>query len=160
MLYWQRNSTSLFLIFFLFLKLQVTMLGLTSLSQGQGWIYDYIAQNMLNSSAVERSFVRLAGAVGRQSALHKENSGFATLHQSFFYSFITILPSESGVALDPRARLNIWLYRSKHVEYYYVSFYVITNNKRDYLCFYTSSFICFLFVKTWRHRIDYSLHIC
>ena len=27
---------------------------------------------------VRDSFVRLAGAVGRQSALHKENSGFAT----------------------------------------------------------------------------------
>jgi hypothetical protein len=30
------------------------------------------------SSAVRRLFVRLAGAVGRQSTLHKENSGFAT----------------------------------------------------------------------------------
>jgi hypothetical protein len=29
------------------------------------------------SSAVRCLFVRLAGAVGRQSALHKENSGFA-----------------------------------------------------------------------------------
>ena len=29
-----------------------------------------------DSSAVRRLFVRLAGAVGRQSALHKENSGF------------------------------------------------------------------------------------
>ena len=76
-----------------------------------------------DSSAVRRLFVRLAGAVERQSALHKENSGFPaptpgseyfhvswlsdfifypkplykSLHQSFFYSFITILPSESGV---------------------------------------------------------------
>jgi hypothetical protein len=73
-------------------------------------------------SAVRRLFVRLAGAVGRQSALHKENSGFVagtlvsahfhvlwlsdfifypkplykSLHQTFFYSFI---PSESGVTL-------------------------------------------------------------
>ena len=31
-----------------------------------------------DSSAVRWLFVRLAGAVGRQSALHKENSGFAT----------------------------------------------------------------------------------
>jgi hypothetical protein len=31
-----------------------------------------------DSSAVRQFFVRLAGAVGRQSALHKENSGFAT----------------------------------------------------------------------------------
>jgi hypothetical protein len=31
-----------------------------------------------DSSAVRRLFARLAGAVGRQSALHKENSGFAT----------------------------------------------------------------------------------
>ena len=46
------------------------------------------------------AFCLTAGAVGRQSALHKENSGFAMLHQSFFYSFITILPSESGVTLD------------------------------------------------------------
>ena len=30
-----------------------------------------------DSSAVRRLFVRLAGAVGRQSALHKEHSGFA-----------------------------------------------------------------------------------
>ena len=30
-----------------------------------------------DSSAVRRLFVRLAGAVGRQSALHKENSGIA-----------------------------------------------------------------------------------
>ena len=30
-----------------------------------------------DSSAIRRLFVRLAGAVGRQSALHKENSGFA-----------------------------------------------------------------------------------
>ena len=81
-----------------------------------------------DSSAVRRLFVRHAGAVGRQSALHKEhkeNSGFAgatmrrhistfrgyrilfsirnsyinRFHQSFFYSFITILPSESGVTL-------------------------------------------------------------
>ena len=78
-----------------------------------------------DSSAVRRLFVRLTGAVGRQSALHKDNSGFAaptlgwhistfrgyrififylkplykSLHQSFFYSFITILPSESDVTL-------------------------------------------------------------
>ena len=31
-----------------------------------------------DSSAVRQLFVRLTGAVGRQSALHKENSGFAT----------------------------------------------------------------------------------
>jgi hypothetical protein len=31
-----------------------------------------------DSSAVRQLFVQLAGAVGRQSALHKENSGFAT----------------------------------------------------------------------------------
>jgi hypothetical protein len=30
-----------------------------------------------DSSAVRRLFVRLAGAVGRQSALHKENCRFA-----------------------------------------------------------------------------------
>ena len=30
-----------------------------------------------DSSDARRLFVRLAGAVGRQSALHKENSGFA-----------------------------------------------------------------------------------
>ena len=78
-----------------------------------------------DSSAVRQLFVRLAGAVGSQCALHKEYSGFAaatlrrhistfrgyqififypkplykSLHQSFFYSFITILPSESGVTL-------------------------------------------------------------
>jgi hypothetical protein len=73
-----------------------------------------------DSSAVRRLFFRLDGAVGRQRNLHTENSGFAhallhfhvswlsdfifypkslytSLHQSFFYSFITILPLESGV---------------------------------------------------------------
>jgi hypothetical protein len=30
-----------------------------------------------DSSAIRRLFVRLAGAVGHQSALHKENSGYA-----------------------------------------------------------------------------------
>jgi hypothetical protein len=32
-----------------------------------------------DSSAVQRLFVRLTGAVGRQSALHKKNSGFSAL---------------------------------------------------------------------------------
>ena len=76
-----------------------------------------------DSSAVRRLFVWLAGAVGRQSALHKENSGFSSptpclhismfggyqififypkplyksLHQSFFYSFIIILLSLSNI---------------------------------------------------------------
>ena len=86
-----------------------------------------------DSSAVRRLFVRLAGAVGHQSALHKENSGFAaptlgwlprfvaigfifypkplykSLHQSFFYSFITILPTESGV-------YNSWLLHNCHLD--------------------------------------------
>jgi hypothetical protein len=35
-------------------------------------------QLVRDSSAVQRLFVQLAGAVERQSALHKENSGFAT----------------------------------------------------------------------------------
>ena len=30
-----------------------------------------------DSSVIRRLFVRLAGAMGRQSALHKDNSGFA-----------------------------------------------------------------------------------
>ena len=33
-------------------------------------------QLVRDSSAVQRLFVQLAGVVGRQSALHKENSGF------------------------------------------------------------------------------------
>ena len=71
-----------------------------------------------DSSAVRRLFVRLAEAVGRQSTLHKENSGitaatlrrhismfrgyqilffypkllYKSLHQSFFYSFIRERP--------------------------------------------------------------------
>ena len=72
------------------------------------------------------TFYIIARAVERQSAIYTENSGFASptlgqhistfrgyrilfsirnpyiyksLHQSFFYSFITILPSESGVTL-------------------------------------------------------------
>ena len=40
--------------------------------------YDPAQNNVVrDSSAVRRLFVRLAGAVGHQSALHKENSGFA-----------------------------------------------------------------------------------
>jgi hypothetical protein len=38
----------------------------------------YIRVSVRDSSAVRRLFVRLARTVGRQSALHKENSGFAT----------------------------------------------------------------------------------
>ena len=80
-----------------------------------------------DSSAVRRLFLRLAGAVGRHSALHKESSGFAapTLgrhistfrgHQILFsirnpyinrftnhfsiHSQPSLKPSESGVALD------------------------------------------------------------
>ena len=77
-------------------------------------------------SAVRWLFFRLAGAVGRQRALlygkqricpcnfalayfHVSwlsdfifylKPSYKSLHQSFFYSFITILASESGVALD------------------------------------------------------------
>ena len=36
-----------------------------------------IVELVQDSSAVRRLFVRLAGAVGHQSALHNENSGFA-----------------------------------------------------------------------------------
>ena len=47
-----------------------------------------------DSSAVRRLFVRLAGAMGRQSAFHKENSGFAILtlgrHISTFRAGITL----------------------------------------------------------------------
>ena len=79
-----------------------------------------------DSSAVRRHWVFFVRAVGRQRALHTENSGlllqlcvdtfprfvairfyflsetfiYKSLHQSFFYSFITILPSEIGVTLD------------------------------------------------------------
>jgi hypothetical protein len=43
------------------------------------------------SSAVRRLFVQLAGAVGRQSALHKENSGFAApTRVSTFPRFVAI----------------------------------------------------------------------
>jgi len=71
---------------------------------------------------VRDGFYGVAVAVERQSSIHTENSGFASptldqhvswlsdfifyqkrlyksLHQSFFYSFITILPSESGATL-------------------------------------------------------------
>ena len=44
-----------------------------------------------DSSAIRRLFVRLAGAMGRQSALHKENSGFAAptqgRHISTFHGY-------------------------------------------------------------------------
>ena len=39
------------------------------------WATSHVVRD---SSAFRRLFVRLVGAVGRQSALHKENSGFAT----------------------------------------------------------------------------------
>ena len=73
-----------------------------------------------DSSVVRWLFVRLVGAMEHQSALHKEINSrpshfhvswlldfilypkplYNSLHQSFFYSFITILLSESGVTLD------------------------------------------------------------
>jgi len=40
--------------------------------------YVFNAYLVRDSSAVRRLFVRLSGTMGRQSALHKENSGFAT----------------------------------------------------------------------------------
>ena len=40
-----------------------------------GWVYAMVVRD---SSAFRRLFVRLAGVVGLQTALHKENSGFAT----------------------------------------------------------------------------------
>jgi hypothetical protein len=44
-----------------------------------------------SSSVVWRLFVRLAGAMGRQSALHKENNGFAApTHYSVLARFVTI----------------------------------------------------------------------
>ena len=46
---------------------------------------------VLDSSADRRLFVRLAGAVGRQRALHKKNSGFAastlSRHISTFHGY-------------------------------------------------------------------------
>ena len=49
-----------------------------------------------DSSAIQRLFVRLAGAMGRQSALHKENSGFATPTPRMDYAFclLTLKSSE------------------------------------------------------------------
>ena len=42
------------------------------------WVCLFVCTPLVqDSSAVQRLFVRLAGAVGRQSALHKENSGFS-----------------------------------------------------------------------------------
>ena len=87
--------------------------------EGQGYA-------VRDSSVLRRLFVRLAGAVGRQSALHIRKTAdlplqlgvgtfprfvaigfyfylkplYKSLHQSFCYSFITILPSESGATLD------------------------------------------------------------
>ena len=96
-------------------------------------------------------FFNFARAVGRQGALHKENSGFASnswsahfhvlwlsnfnfyqkplyksLHQSFFYSFITILPSESCVTLHFSTILpQILLFR--HLTYILKSTNVISR---------------------------------
>jgi hypothetical protein len=52
------------------------------------------------SSAVRWLFVRLAGTVGRQSALHKENSGFAAqLWVGTLYSSVTPL-SEGKMVMN------------------------------------------------------------
>jgi hypothetical protein len=57
-------------------------------------------------SAVRRLFVRLAGVVGRQSALHKENSGFvaATLrrHISMFCGYQILFSRKDSMAVLPR----------------------------------------------------------
>jgi hypothetical protein len=42
----------------------------------EGWHFTHVLV-VQDSSAVRRLFFRLAGAVGRQRALHTENSGFA-----------------------------------------------------------------------------------
>jgi hypothetical protein len=42
-----------------------------------------------DSSAVRRLFVRLTEAVGRQSAIHKENSGFAASTQGRHVSWLS-----------------------------------------------------------------------
>ena len=108
-------------------RLIVDQLQLFPFRQSQGYVsacfkhINTLLSLVRDSSAIRWLFVQLAGAVGRQSALYKENSGFAAstlgrhvswhfifypkslyklLHQSFFYSFITILPSESGVTLE------------------------------------------------------------
>ena len=50
---------------------------LTKSISGSLLLYNTHVGLVRDSSAVRRLFVKLAGAVGRQSALHKENSGFA-----------------------------------------------------------------------------------
>ena len=85
------------------------------------FFYYYIVRAVLVQDSSD-GFYGFVVAVGRQRAMHTENSGFASptlgqhvswlsdfifyqkplyksLHQSFFYSFITILPSESDVTL-------------------------------------------------------------
>jgi hypothetical protein len=68
------------------------------------WLGCYFITKIINarldidrdSSVVRRLFVRLAGAVGRQGALHKKNSGFAapTLgrHISMFRGYRILFP--------------------------------------------------------------------
>ena len=50
--------------------------NLLNLSEGNCDFSSHSHVTVRDSSAVRRLFVRLAGAVGRQSALHNENSGF------------------------------------------------------------------------------------
>jgi hypothetical protein len=51
------------------------------------WLYTLKAYRLLvrDSSAIRRLFVRLAGAMGRRSSLHKANSGFASASAHFLY---------------------------------------------------------------------------
>ena len=74
-------------------------------------VYSLNTQKYLvrDSSAVQRLFVRLAGSNSGSAHFHVSwlsdfifypKPLYKFLHQSFFYSFITILPSESGVTLE------------------------------------------------------------
>jgi hypothetical protein len=81
-----------------------------------------------DSSAVRRLFVRLAGAVGRQSALHKKNSGFAAptlgrhiymfrgkrsnkMYLSIFMSSLEVWLLAAGKYIPINNKLSqLWLY--------------------------------------------------
>ena len=130
-----------FLFLFLFLELQET--------------HNHIHRLVKYQSEIPLSFngfYKVAVAVQRQRVIYTDYSGFASpalgsphfhvswlsdfifyqkplyksLHQSFFYSFITILPSESGVTLHYNTILpQILLFR--HLTSIFESTHVISR---------------------------------
>jgi hypothetical protein len=87
------------------------MMSIITLSKTWKAIKDKIGLHLVrDSSAIRRLFVWLAGAVGRQSALHKENSGFpaATQHDFALDPMISSFHFHFGIYKCDLAILTEW----------------------------------------------------